>query len=113
RDNGERFGGVGKRKRNCRAMLERDLRSKTVGVPNKFDFAAQNKNAGADVDLPSELSVVFDFRRGPAVIEPRTKIDNHFDFAFFASNLPDELVLRPKQPSLILFRFDRHELDPD
>src|SRR5205814_9412235 len=102
-----------KRKSNFLASFQCDIRSQTVSTPNELDLAAQGEHVRSDIDSPSELDSIFNFRSDTAVIEARIKIDNQFHFALRAFDLPNEFVLRPEPLSFLFFRCHRHEIRQD
>src|SRR5438477_13215109 len=102
-----------KRKSNFLASFQCDIRSQTVSTPNELDLAAQGEHVRSDIDSPSELAGIFNFRSDTAVIEPRIKIDNQLYFALRAFDLPNEFVLRPEPLSFLFFRGHRHEIRQD
>src|SRR5437773_3239728 len=99
-----------KRKSNFLAGFQRDVRSQTVSMPNEFDLAAQCEHVRSDIDPPAELSGTFNLGTDAAVIEARIKIDNQFDFALCAFDLPNEFVLRPEEALFLFLGSHRHEV---
>src|SRR5438874_11134449 len=99
-----------KRKSNFLASFQRDVRSQTVSMPNEFDLAAQREHVRSDVDSPAELAGSFNLGTDAAVVEARIKIDNQFDFALCAFDLPNKLVLWPEEASSLFFGNHLHEV---